>query len=127
MRGDGPGEEPTRRDMLRGMLSVGLVTTAGTGLSGLFAAPGARAATTQLPQLPANLILNALPADAPSALVTAIQNGCCTTYTLDEHHCGSGSCPSGYCCYHVVSTGCGINEVVCIEVGCDTGDFTTGC
>lgn len=127
MCGDGSGDAPTRRDMLRRLLSAGLLTTASAGISGLFAAPGARADTTRLPQLPASLVLKALPADAPPALVAAIEAGCCITYTLDEHNCGSGSCPSGYCCYHVVSTDCGINEVTCIEVGCDTGDFSTGC
>jgi hypothetical protein len=121
------GEEPTRRDMLRRMLSAGVLATASAGMSGLFLAPGARADTSPLPQLPASVVLNALPPDAPPALVAALEDGCCITYTLDEHHCGSGSCPSGYCCYHVVSTDCGINEVVCIEVGCDTGNFSTGC
>jgi len=73
------------------------------------------------------MILNALPADAPAALVAAINAGCCITYTLDEHHCGSQSCPSGYCCYHVTSPGCNLDEIVCIEVSCAEGDFTTGC
>jgi hypothetical protein len=126
-RGEESGEEPTRRDMLRGLLSAGLLTTAVAGISALFAGPDARAGTTRLPQLPASVVLKALPADAPPALVAAIEDGCCITYTLDEHNCGSGSCPSGYCCYHVVSTDCGINEVTCIEVGCDMGDFSTGC
>lgn len=124
---DGLGEKPTRRDMLRRAWSAGILATAGAGLSELVGAGTARAATPQLPQLPVTLILNALPADAPSALRDAIDAGCCTTYTLDEHHCGSNNCPSGYCCYHVVSTGCGINEVVCLEVSCSEGDFSTGC
>jgi hypothetical protein len=120
-------ESPTRRDMLRRILSAGVLTTAGAGLTGLLTSPVARAASTPLPNLPSSLLLKALPADVSPAVLQAIADGCCVTYTLDEHHCGSGSCPSGYCCYHIVSTDCGLNEVACVGVGCDTGDFSTGC
>jgi hypothetical protein len=113
----------TRREMLRGMFSTGLMATMGAGATGLLAAPSARSATTQLP---ATMILNALPADAPANLVAAIEAGCCTTYTRDEGHC-NGSCGTGYCCYHVVSTNCGIDDVACIQVSCAEGNFTTGC
>ena len=113
-----------RRGALRRMLSVGVFTTVGAGLAELAAVSSARAATTQLP---ITMVLNALPPDASPTLREAIQSGCCTTYTVDEFHCGSGGCGAGWCCYHVVSVNCGINEVVCINVGCNTGNFSTGC
>jgi hypothetical protein len=117
-------DAPTRREVLRGMFSTGLVATAGAGVSGLLGAPAARAAGMQMP---ATMILNGLPPDAPSNLAAAIEAGCCVTYTRDEDHCSSGPCPSGYCCYHVVSSGCGVDIVTCIEVSCAEGNFTTGC
>jgi hypothetical protein len=120
-------EGTTRRDALRRMFSAGIVTTAGAGLSELLVPVGARAASPQMTQLPATMVLNALPADASPDVSAAIEAGCCITYTRDEHHCGSGSCPTGSCCYHVVSTGCGLNEVICVEVSCAEGNFTTGC
>ena len=119
--------EPTRRDLFRRAWSAGILATAGTGLFELVGAGRARAATSQTNQLPATMILNALPADAPTGLIEAIEAGCCTTYTRDENNCGSGGCGTGWCCYHVVSTACGINEVVCINVSCAEGNFTTGC
>jgi hypothetical protein len=124
---DGTSEKPTRRDMLRRVWLAGVFATAGAGVSELLGTGSARAAAAQTTQLPATMILNALPTNAPPAIRAAIDAGCCVTYTLDEHHCGSGSCPSGYCCYHVVSTDCGLDEVACIEVGCSTGNFSTGC
>lgn len=120
-------EKPTRRDMLRRAWSAGIVATAGAGLSELVGVGSARAATQPTTQLPATMILNALPPDAPTALIDAIEAGCCTTYTRDENHCGSGGCGAGWCCYHVVSTACDINEVICINVSCAEGNFTTGC
>lgn len=117
---------PTRRDMLRRAWSAGIFATAGAGLSELVGAGSARAATPTN-QLPSTMILNALPPDAPAALRQAIEAQCCTTYTRDEGNCGSGGCGSGWCCYHVVSTACDIDEVVCINVSCAEGNFTTGC
>jgi hypothetical protein len=125
-RGLVSSERATRREVLRRLGSAGVLATATAGLSELFGSSSARAATTQLPQLPATLVLNALPPDAPTGLAAAIESQCCITYTRDEGHCGS-PCPSGYCCYHVVSTGCGLDEVTCIEVSCAEGNFTTGC
>jgi hypothetical protein len=113
--------------MLRRAWSAGIFATAGIGLAELVGAGGARAATPETNQLPATMILNALPTDAPTALIDAIEAGCCTTYTRDENHCGSGGCGTGWCCYHVVSTACDINEVICINVSCAEGNFTTGC
>jgi hypothetical protein len=95
-------------------------------MSELVASSSARAATSQLPQLPATMILNGLPPDAPQALIDAIEDGCCITYTRDEGQCG-GPCGTGWCCYHVVSSGCDINEVICVNVSCAEGNFTTGC
>lgn len=113
--------------MLRRAWSAGIFATAGIGLAELVGAGGARAATPETNQLPATMILNALPTDAPTALIDAIEAGCCTTYTRDENHCGLGGCGTGWCCYHVVSTACDINEVICINVSCAEGNFTTGC
>lgn len=124
---DGVRERTTRRDALRRIFSAGIVTTAGAGLSELLVPSGARAASPQLPQLPATMVLNALPADASPSVAAAIEAGCCITYTRDENHCGSGSCPSGSCCYHIVSSNCGLNEIACVTVTCAEGNFTTGC
>jgi hypothetical protein len=124
---DGARERTTRRDALRRIFSAGIVTTAGAGLSELLVPSGARAASPQLPQLPATMILNALPADASASVTAAIEAGCCITYTRDEHHCGSSNCPTGACCYHIVSANCGINEIACVAVSCAEGNFTTGC
>jgi hypothetical protein len=123
----GTDEQSTRRDILRRFASASVITTAGAGITQLFGISAAKASTTQSPQLPATMILNALPANAPPTLAAAIEAGCCITYTRDEHACGSSSCPSGYCCYHVTSTDCNINETVCVEVSCAEGNFTTGC
>jgi hypothetical protein len=116
----------TRRGVLRKFLSAGIVTTAGAGIAEMFTPTVARA-DTQLPRLPATMILNALPPNAPAGLQEAIEAGCCITYTLDEHHCGSNSCPSGECCYHIQSTNCGLDYVTCLGVSCAEGDFSTGC
>jgi hypothetical protein len=124
---DGVRERTTRRDALRRIFSAGIVTTAGAGLSELLLPAGSRAATPQLPQLPATMILNALPADISPNLANAIEAGCCITYTRDEHHCGSSNCPTGECCYHIVSNNCGIDEIACVAVSCAEGNFTTGC
>lgn len=123
VRGRETDEAPTRREVLRRMFSTGVAATAGAGLSGLLAAPRAGAATTQLP---ATMILNALPPDAPPSVVAAIQAGCCITYIRDENHCGA-PCGTGYCCYHLTSTSCGLNEITCVQVSCAEGNFTTGC
>jgi hypothetical protein len=72
-------------------------------------------------------VLTALPPGASQALRDAIASGCCTHYTVSEGDCGSGGCGSGKCCYHVVSTDCGINVYECVEVPCSTGNFSTGC
>ena len=73
------------------------------------------------------MILRALPGDAPTALIQAIEDGCCIHYTRDENHCTPNPCPSGECCYHITSTNCGINETICIDVSCAEGNFSTGC
>lgn len=127
MRAGMSGDDPTRRDMLRQALSAGVFATAGAGVSALFGASSTRAATTATPQLPATMILRALPADAPPALIQAIEAGCCIHYTRDENHCTPDPCPTGSCCYHVVSTNCGIDETVCVGVSCAEGNFSTGC
>ncbi len=119
-------ERATRRALLMRIGSAGALATVGAGLAELVGSGSARAATTQLPQLPATMVLNALPPDAPAVMRTAIEDQCCITYTRDEGHCGSG-CPSGSCCYHVVSKSCGLNEIACVEVSCAEGNFTTGC
>ncbi len=120
-------EKPTRRDMLRRAWSVGVLATAGAGVSELIGAGSACAAATQTTRLPATMILNALPADAPAAIRQAIEAGCCVHYTLDEHNCGSSHCPSGQCCYHVTSSDCGVDYITCIEVSCAEGNYSTGC
>jgi hypothetical protein len=117
----------TRRGVLRRFLSAGLFTTAGVGLTQLITPASSRAATSELPRLPSTMVLNALPSDAPAGLREAIEAGCCITYTLDEHHCGNSSCPSGECCYHIQSTDCGLDYVTCLAVSCAEGDFSTGC
>lgn len=127
MRAGVPGDDSTRRDMLRRVLSAGVFATAGAGISELLGTASAHAATTTTTRLPATMILKALPADAAPALVQAIEDGCCITYTRDEHHCTPDPCPTGSCCYHVVSTDCGINETVCVDVSCAEGNYTTGC
>lgn len=83
---------PARRGIFRRAWSAGILATAGTGLFEMVGAGGARAGTSQSNQLPATMILNALPADAPTGLIEAIEAGCCTTYTRDENNCGSGGC-----------------------------------
>jgi len=117
----------TRRDMLRRFFSTGVLATVGIGASELVGASQARASTSASTNLPATMILNALPADVSPSLVAAIEAGCCITYTRDEGNCGSGGCGSGRCCYHVVSTACGTDQVMCIDVSCAEGNFTTGC
>jgi hypothetical protein len=120
--------EPTsRREMLRRIFSAGVISTGAAGMAELLGVPAARAATPQLTNLPATMILNALPADGPPSIAAAIEAGCCITYTLDEHECGSEHCPSGSCCYHVTSPACNIDEVECVAVSCAEGNFTTGC
>jgi hypothetical protein len=120
-------EPRSRRKLLRRIFSGGVVSTGTAGVAELVGVPAARAATPQLPRLPATMILKALPADASPSIAAAIEAGCCITYTLDEHACGSEHCPSGYCCYQITSPACGIDEVQCVEVSCAEGDFTTGC
>lgn len=87
------GDDPTRRDMLRRALSAGVFATAGAGVSALFGASSAGAETTTTTQLPATMILRALPADASPALIQAIEDGCCIHYTRDENHCTPNPCP----------------------------------
>ncbi len=127
MRTEASDRFSTRREMLRRTVSAGVVATAGAGLAELFGAAPARALTPATTRLPATMILNALPTDAPAALVQAIENGCCIQYTRDENHCSPDPCPSGQCCYHIVSTGCDLNETICIDVSCAEGNFSTGC
>jgi hypothetical protein len=120
-------EPRSRREMLRRIFSTRVFSTGAAGMAELLRMPAPRAAAPQLPSLPATRIRNALPADAPPSIAAAIDAGCCITYTLDEHACGSEHCPDGYCCYQITSPGCGIDEVQCVEVSCAEGDFTTGC
>ncbi|MGC9220102.1 MAG: hypothetical protein ACP5H2_01955 [Solirubrobacteraceae bacterium] len=117
----------TRREALRRFGSAGLLATAGAGVSSLFGSAPARADTPPLTQLPVTMVLNAIPAGAPTGLREAIEAGCCITYTRDEHNCGPDSCPSGECCYHIQSTDCGIDYVTCLAVSCAEGNFSTGC
>lgn len=70
-------------------------------------------------------VLTALP-DTSQELREAIAAGCCILYTVAEGHCDP-SCGSGWCCYHVVSTGCKMDRYECVNVPCSTGNFTTGC
>lgn len=116
----------TRRDMLKRLMSTGFAATIGAGLADLTGVTSAHAATSEVPRIPASMILNSLPANAPAALTQALASGCCIKYTRDEGHC-SPKCGSGWCCYHVVSSGCGLNMVTCINVSCAEGNFTSGC
>lgn len=75
----------------------------------------------------ADEVLKALPHDASQALRDALQATCCIHYTVSEGDCVAGGCGTGKCCYHVVSTNCGIDEYVCLDYPCDTGNFSTGC
>lgn len=118
------GATTTRRGALRRFLSAGVLATAGAGMSELLGARGAQADAAPM-RLPATMVLNALPADAPADLRAAIESGCCMNYYRDEFHCGSGGCGPGWCCYHVV--GCGRDEVLCINVSCAEGNFSSGC
>ncbi|HEX3617105.1 MAG TPA: hypothetical protein VHU61_11240 [Solirubrobacteraceae bacterium] len=77
--------------------------------------------------LTADEVLKVLPSEASPALREALRSGCCTHYTVSEGDCRAGGCGTGNCCYHVVSTACGINEYTCVGVPCDTGNFSTGC
>jgi hypothetical protein len=118
-----------RRDVLRGVASIGAVATVLAGASELLGAQSARAAAgsaTSATQLPATMVLNALPPDA-QAIRAAIEAGCCVTYTRDEGHCGAGGCGTGECCYHVTSPACALDQVKCVAVSCAEGNFTTGC
>lgn len=72
-------------------------------------------------------VLRALPADASQALRDAIAAGCCVHYTVAEGQCVPGGCGTGRCCYHIVSTDCGLDEYQCLDYPCDTGNFSTGC
>lgn len=117
---------PTRRGALRRFFAAGVFATAGAGVLELLGQSTARASEVPVQRLPAELVLKALPADVPAELVAAIESGCCTYYYRDEWHCG-GPCPTGSCCYHIVSYNCGIDIVACVEVNCSTGDFSTGC
>ena len=72
-------------------------------------------------------VLRVLAPEASPALRAALQADCCIHYTVAEGQCKSGGCGSGSCCYHVVSTGCNINEYTCVGVPCSTGNFSTGC
>lgn len=114
----------SRRDMLRGGGRMGVLASIGVGLGELVGA-GRAGAATPVPQLPATMVLNALPPGAPPSIAAAIEAGCCVHYTRDEGHCGG--CPSGSCCYHITSSGCGLDEITCVAVSCAEGNFTTGC
>lgn len=71
--------------------------------------------------------LSALGPSASPALREAIASGCCVYFTVAEGMCGTGSCGTGRCCYHAVSTACGINQYECLNYPCSKGDFSTGC
>lgn len=122
---DGP-KGRTRRDVLKRMMSTGLVATIGAGLADLTGVTTAHAAESELPNIPGSMVLNSLSDDASAALKQAIASGCCIKYTRDEGHC-SPKCGSGWCCYHVTSSGCGLNEIECVNVSCAEGNFTSGC
>lgn len=123
---DGLGEQNiTRRGVLRRITSIGAVATVGAGMSELVGLGTARAVTPAATKLPATMVLNALPPGA-DAVRAAIEASCCITYTRDEGKC-SPACGSGWCCYHVTSSDCGLNTIECIEISCAEGNFTTGC
>jgi hypothetical protein len=77
--------------------------------------------------LTADDALKVLPPLASQALREAIQSGCCIHYTVAEGECQAGGCGNGRCCYHVVSTACSINEYMCLDLPCSTGNFSIGC
>jgi len=121
----------TRRDTLRRLGSLGAFATIGAGLADLLGTAAARADSTTTPtnQLPATMVLNALP-PGEQVVRAAIEATCCLTYTRDEGQCGSGGCGTGACCYHVTGSGggsCNVNEIICVDVSCAEGNFTTGC
>lgn len=103
----------SRRAMLRRMGSVGLLATAGAGLSSLL---GASAASAQ--GLPNNGSV------VPGLL--AVNNGpdcnACISCKRDEFTCGPGRCSRG-CCYHC--QGCGHDYHACYDVGCEVLHFDT--
>lgn len=117
----------TRRDALSRFGTAGVLATVGAGLSEVVRAGSARAATATPLRLPATMVLNALPA-GEQTVRAAIEAGCCLTYTRDEGHCGSGGCGTGACCYHVTGSGsCSVDTILCVDVACAEGNFTTGC
>jgi hypothetical protein len=117
----------TRREALRRFLSVGVAATAAAGLGELLTSPLARADQAPTAQVAVADVLAALPPDASPQLIAAIQSSCCTHYTVAQFHCGSGGCGSGFCCYHIVSTACGIDTYACLNYPCSHGNFSSGC
>ena len=90
-------------------------------------ASGGHAVEPTRVSLTADEVLAALPAEAAPELRAAIQSGCCTHYYVAEGQCVAGGCGSGRCCYHVVSTACGIDRYECLDFPCSKGNFSTGC
>lgn len=78
-------------------------------------------------QLPVEEVLTALAPEASEKLRAALTSGCCTHFYVAEGHCGSGGCGSGKCCFHVVSSACGIDQYECLDFPCSKGNFSTGC
>jgi hypothetical protein len=119
--------QSSRREVFRRCGLAGITGLIGAGLAELVGAVPVRAASS-VQQLPATMVLNALP-PGEQTVRAAIEAGCCLTYTRDEDRCGSGGCGSGACCYHVTGSGScsGTNEIICVDVSCAEGNFTTGC
>jgi hypothetical protein len=107
--------------------AAGIVARFAARIAAIVRTPRAEAGRAGFVQLSAEEVLGALGPDASPALRSALGSNCCIHYTVAEGMCPGGSCGTGKCCYHVVSTDCGINNYECIAYPCSHGNFSTGC
>lgn len=116
---DAPDARIGRRSMLARMGSVGLLATAGAGLSSLLGTSSAKASTVST-TFPPGVIIPTLgvasPADADCDM--------CVTCTYAPDHCSPDPCPAGHCCYFC-SGDCVINYYQCYDKTCATKTFPT--
>jgi hypothetical protein len=107
--------------------SAGILARFAARIASIVRTPRADRRETAIVRLSAEEVLGALGADASPALRSALESNCCIHYTVAEGMCAGGSCGTGKCCYHAVSTDCGIDAYECIAYPCSHGNFSTGC
>jgi hypothetical protein len=128
----------TRRTMLQRMGALGIMATAGAGVTQLIGTTSARAAQSTLP-LPQSVlgpvptviqsaepILNAMdPATAATIRAQmAATPDCSVCFYVEEGHCDVTHCPDHGCCYY--HTGCGGFGLDCIpNYSCNHGNYCT--